>query len=562
MAEEISSPLLSLVKSQGLIDDLQHEEVAAEFKRTGKPVMQILQDFGVLDLDTILQVMADQLASRVVTIREGDLTPDLLQTIPAKTARMYQCLPVGLRDGALQVALVDPFNPGRIDELNFVVKRDLQLVIADPVQVEKAIEKFYPAAGGGALQTSESFSELLKELGEDKEMAREVSAAVATDDKTLMEDLANQAPIVRFVNLVLFQAIQDRASDIHFEPFETDFRIRYRVDGALYEMSPPPKQLALPVISRVKVMANLNISETRLPQDGRMRIRVGGKDYDLRVSVMPTVHGEKIVLRVLDKSNLSASIDKLGLDDDTFRQFKEAIDAPHGLILVTGPTGSGKTTTLYSALNQLNDSAYNIVTVEDPVEFQVPGINQMPVKKEIGLTFANALRSILRQDPDIIMIGEIRDLDTAEIAIRASLTGHLVFSTIHTNDAAGAYTRLVDMGVEPFLVASAIELIIAQRLVRRLCTACARPAPVNRTKLRDTLAILGLDPAGADAVNELMAPVGCDRCRSSGYRGRIGIFEILRPNDELHDLILKRESARVLTKCAREHGMLTLQHSG
>ena len=276
MAEEISSPLLSLVKSQGLIDDLQYEEVAGEFKRTGKAVLQILQDFGILDLDTILQVIADHFATQVVTIREGDLTPDLLQTIPAKTARMYQCLPVGLKDGTLQVALADPFNVGRIDELSFVIKKDIQLVVADPAKVEKAIEKFYPAAGGGEA-TAESVSELLKELGADKEMAKEVSAAVATDDKSLMEDLANQAPIVRFVNLVLFQAVQDRASDIHFEPFETDFRIRYRVDGALYEMSPPPKQLALPVISRIKVMANLNISETRLPQDGRINYSLGSR---------------------------------------------------------------------------------------------------------------------------------------------------------------------------------------------------------------------------------------------------------------------------------------------
>jgi len=557
MAEEISSPLLSLVKTQGLIDDLQHEEVAAEFKRTGKPVMQILQDFGILDLDTILQVMADQLASRVVTIREGDLTPDLLQTIPAKTARMYQCLPVGLRDGALQVALVDPFNPGRIDELNFVVKRDIQLVIADPAQVEKAIEKFYPAAGGGALATSESFSELLQELGADKEMAQEVSAAVATDDKTLMEDLANQAPIVRFVNLVLFQAIQDRASDIHFEPFETDFRIRYRVDGALYEMSPPPKQLALPVISRVKVMANLNISETRLPQDGRINYPMGNRTVDLRVSTLPTQFGESVVLRVLDRAAVSLELESLGFPKYLYDYVAEVIQRPNGIVVVTGPTGCGKTTTLYSCLRRVNTIDSKLLTAEDPVEYDIEGIMQVPIHEGVGLTFSRALRSFLRQDPDIIMVGEMRDLETAQISIQASLTGHLVLTTLHTNDAPGAVTRMIDMGVEPFLISSTLVAVVSQRLVRTICKSCRTPFEPTENQL----VLLNLSPHDlGDKV--FYYGRGCSVCNDTGYRGRKGIFELLVINDAIRALINERAPTIVLRQKAIEMGMIPLREDG
>ena len=335
MAEEINNPLLSLIKSLSLINDLQYEEVAAEFKRTGKPAMQILQDFGIMDLDTILQVIADHLATQVVPIRERDLTPQIIQSVPAKTARLYQCLPVGMSNGVLQLALVDPLNTQRIDEINFILKKDIQMVVSDPVAVEKAIEKFYPAGGG--VETSESFSELLKELGADKDIADEVSVAAATDDKNMMQDLANQAPIVRFVNLVLFQAVQDRASDIHFEPFEDEFRIRYRVDGALYEMSPPPKQLALPVISRLKVMSNLNISETRMPQDGRINYNMGNRTIDLRVSTLPTQFGESVVLRVLDRNAVSLEIESLGFPKYLYEYVNEAILRPNGIFVVTGP---------------------------------------------------------------------------------------------------------------------------------------------------------------------------------------------------------------------------------
>jgi type IV pilus assembly protein PilB len=365
---------------------------------------------------------------------------------------------------------------------------------------------------------------------------------------------SEEAPVIKLANLILVQAVKDRASDVHIEPFEKTLRLRYRVDGVLMDATPPPKQMQLALASRFKIMSCLDIAERRLPQDGRIRIRVGGKDYDLRVSIMPTVHGEKIVLRLLDKSNLSASIDKLGLDPETFSQFKAAVDAPHGLILVTGPTGSGKTTTLYSALNELNNPVYNIITVEDPVEFQLPGVNQVAVKKEIGLTFANALRSILRQDPDIIMIGEIRDTETAEIAVEAALTGHQVLSTMHCNDAPGAIARLDDMGIAPFLISSSVILACAQRLMRRICSHCKEPVTYPAKMYQD----LFIDPSIFDGAT-LYRGRGCERCKGSGYAGRLAIIEAMTVSDEIRKLIIARANSRELGKVAIGQGMRTLR---
>src|SRR6516164_4547473 len=465
MPEEVSSPLLSLVRELGLIDDLQYEEVASEFKRSATPVIQLLQDFGIMQLDDVLQVMANYLGTRVVALRDVRLTPELLQTIPANVARMYQCLPVGTENGAVQVALADPLDPGRPDEIQFAIKRDVQVVVADPLDIQKAIDQHYAQETGDV-------SEILKELGEDTDIAREVSEAGAQDDERLMENLANEAPSVKFVNLVLFQAIQDRASDIHFEPFETEFRIRYRVDGALYEMSPPPKHLALPVISRIKVMSGLNISERRLPQDGRINYSVGSRQVDLRVSTLPTQFGESVVLRVLDRGSVTLDIETLGFPKYVHDYVTEAIQRPNGIMVVTGPTGSGKTTTLYSCLRKINTIDSKLLTAEDPVEYDIEGIMQVAINDAVGMTFSKALRSFLRQDPDIIMVGEIRDLETAQIAVQASLTGHLVMSTLHTNDAPGAVTRLIDMGLEPFLISSSLTSILAQRLVRTTCKNC------------------------------------------------------------------------------------------
>jgi type IV pilus assembly protein PilB len=550
MSEDISNPLLSLVKDQGLIDDLQYEEVLGEFKRTGKSVNQILQDFGILDLDTILQAIGTHLGAPVVTVRERDLTPELLRVVPAKMARMYQCLPVGLVDSTLQVALADPLNVARIDELGFVVKKDIQLVVADPAQIAKAIEKYYPEA-------NESFTDLLKELGSDTEIAREVSEFQITDDATMMARMADQAPIVRFVNLVLFQAVQDRASDIHFEPFETEFKIRYRVDGALYEMSPPPKQLALPVVSRLKVMANLNISERRLPQDGRISYNMGNRMIDLRVSTLPTQFGESVVLRVLDRAAVSLEIESLGFPKYLYDYVVEAIQRPNGILITTGPTGCGKTTTLYSCLRRVNTIDSKLLTAEDPVEYDIEGIMQVAINEAVGLTFSKALRSFLRQDPDIIMVGEMRDLETAQISIQASLTGHLVLSTLHTNDSPGAVTRLIDMGVEPFLISSTLVAAIGQRLVRTTCKNCRTPFEPTESQL----ALLNLSPH--DLGDKIFYyGRGCSACHDTGYKGRKGIFELLVIGDAVRALINERAPTVVIRQKAVELGMIPLREDG
>ncbi len=378
------------------------------------------------------------------------------------------------------------------------------------------------------------------------------------------EVVDEEAAVVRFVTDVITQAINDQATDIHFEPQEGQLRIRYRVDGLLVPVPVPENLLRFQdaIISRLKIMAKLNISEKRLPQDGRINFRAGGVVLDIRVSTVPTIYAESISLRLLNQKKEAYSMDRLGMSAEEQGQITEILDYPHGIILVTGPTGSGKSTSLNAFLRKINSTDLRIITIEDPIEYEVPGVNQMQVRPEIGLTFADALRHVLRQDPDVIMVGEIRDKDTAEIAIRASLTGHLVSSTLHTNDAPGAITRLVDMGIEPFLVASAIELVIAQRLVRRLCTECSRPVAIPKVKLLENLAILGCDASAAEGIETLRGPVGCDRCRGTGYRGRIGIFEIFRLNEEMHQLVLSRESTRTLAECARRNGMRTLGQSG
>jgi general secretion pathway protein E len=486
-----------------------------------------------------------------------------LSLLPARLVHDYQVVPIvgpgetagaaedadaapaePAPDATLHLAAAWPPDPLMRDWVRTFTPRPLGWHLALPDRVHQLIIEHFGVGAGSLEDSGEDFAPVQS----------------AQQDELVDEDAA----VVRFVSDVITQAIADAATDIHFEPQEGQLRIRYRVDGLLVPVPLPENLLRFQdaIISRLKIMARLNISERRLPQDGRITFKTNGSTLDIRVSTIPTIYAESVSLRLLNQKKEAFTMDRLGMNAEEQAIVTRVLDYPHGIILVTGPTGSGKSTSLNAFLRKINAPDLRIVTIEDPIEYEVPGVNQMQVRPEINLTFASALRHVLRQDPDVIMVGEIRDLDTAEIAIRASLTGHLVFSTIHTNDAAGAYTRLVDMGVEPFLVASAIELIIAQRLVRRLCSACAQPAPVNRTKLRDTLAILGLDPAAADSVATLMAPVGCDRCRGSGYRGRIGLFEILHPNDELHDLILKRESARVLDKCARDHGMLTLQHSG
>jgi len=548
MAEEFHSPLLALLKERNLIDDLQYEEVVSECKRTGNPVLQVLQDYGVMDLDTILQVMADHLGTEVVSLSGRQIPADVLELMPAETARLYQCIPIEDDGSTLKVAFADPLNPAQIDEVSFIVKREIQPVVADPAEIQKLIERCYG-------EEASNVAEVLKELGADAELARE--AAEASEDISVAEDLANQAPIVKFVNLVLQQAIQDRASDIHFEPFEDEFKIRYRVDGALYEMTPPPKHLALPVISRIKVMANLNISERRLPQDGRITHRIGGRVVDLRVSTLPTQFGESVVLRVLDRSTVNLELENLGFPKFIYDYMTEVIQRPNGIIIVTGPTGCGKTTTLYACLRRINTIDSKLLTAEDPVEYDIEGIMQVPINESVGMTFGRALRAFLRQDPDVIMIGEMRDLETAQIAIQASLTGHLVLSTLHTNDAPGAVTRLIDMGAEPFLISSTLVAVLAQRLVRKICRDCRTPFEPTESQL----ALLNLSP------HDLGEKVfyygrGCANCHDTGYKGRKGIFELLVITEPIRTLINERAPTVVLRQKAIELGMTTLREDG
>jgi type IV pilus assembly protein PilB len=551
MAEDISNPLLALVREQGLIDDLQFEEVVAELKRSNAPAVQLLQDFGIMKLDDILHVIAGHIGADVVSLQGRDFPPELLQTVPAKVAQMYHCLPVGMNNGTVQIALANPLDPQSTDEIHFAIKRDVQIVVADPAEITKAIDQLY-----GQSEASGDFAEILKELGADAEIAREVSEAEAGDEKQA-EELANAAPIVKFVSLVLQQAIQDRASDIHFEPFETDFRIRYRVDGALYEMAPPPKHLALPVISRLKVMANLDISERRLPQDGRINLNIASRQVDLRMSTLPTQFGESVVLRVLDRSAVNLEIESLGFPKYVYDFVTEVILRPNGIFVVTGPTGCGKTTTLYSCLRRVNAIDSKLLTAEDPVEYDIEGIMQVAIHEAVGMTFGKALRSFLRQDPDIIMVGEMRDLETAQISIQASLTGHLVLSTLHTNDAPGAVTRLVDMGVEPFLISSTLMAVLGQRLVRTICKNCRTPFEPTEKQLE----MLNLSPHDlGDKVFHYGR--GCATCNDTGYKGRKGIFELLVISEAIRSLINERAPTVVLRQKAVELGMITLREDG
>ncbi len=550
MQDYISDPLLALIKERGLIDDLQFEEVQQEMSRSGKSSGEVLSNFGLVDTDTQLQLIADSLGTEVVNLDNVQFTPELLATVPGGTARMYQCVPVEDYGSSLRIAMANPMNPSVIDEISYIVRKEVQPVVAEPKAIEKLINKHYG-------DETEGVEDILRELGADTDLAKEAAEAATADDANAMGDLANEVPIVRFVNLVLFQAIKDRASDIHFEPFEDEFKIRYRVDGALYEMAPPPKHLALPVTSRIKVLANLNISERRLPQDGRISIQIGGKHIDLRVSTLPTAFGESVVLRVLDRSAVNLDLESLGLPKYVGEYINEAILQPNGIFVVTGPTGSGKTTTLYSCLRKVNAIDTKILTAEDPVEFDIEGIMQVGVNEAVGMTFGKALRSFLRQDPDVIMLGEMRDLETAQIAIQSSLTGHLVLSTLHTNDAPGAVTRLVDMGVEPFLISSSLMAVLAQRLVRTACIKCRTPFEPTENQL----SLLNLSPHDIGD-KAFYYGRGCAHCNDTGYRGRKGIFELLVIGEAIRTLINDRAPSIVLRQKAVELGMVTLREDG
>ncbi|MCS6772040.1 MAG: type II secretion system ATPase GspE [Kiritimatiellae bacterium] len=548
---EFRDPLLQQLVDDGLVTREQAQEVFDEHERTGKPVRQVLLDMQVVEEPVLLQAIATHLGTRVVDLSRTEISPYVLKAIPSSIARMYSVVPVEADAHSVTLATFDLINPEVVDELNFVLTRDVSFVVASETDIRAFLNQHYGDAG-------ESINEMLSALESELEHVGEQSIQVKGGDEIAeIQEMANQAPVVRFVNLVLFQAVKDRASDIHFEPFENEFRIRYRVDGALYEMAPPPKHLALPVISRLKVISGLNIAERRLPQDGRIQLPVAGRTIDFRVSTLPTQFGESVVLRVLDRSSVQLELQNLGMPEDVFNAFTADIEKPNGIVIVTGPTGSGKTTTLYAALRKLNTIDSKLLTAEEPVEYDIEGIIQIPINEAIGLTFARVLRAFLRQDPDIIMVGEIRDKETAEIAIQASLTGHLVFSTLHTNDAPGAVTRLIDMGVEPFLISSTLEGVLAQRLVRTICQDCKTPYQPDK----DVLELLGLRP---DQVEDrpFYHGAGCVKCNQTGYRGRRGIYEYLRVTDPIRDLINERKPTIVIRDKAMELGMRTLRQDG
>jgi type IV pilus assembly protein PilB len=537
----------------GLLTPSQVTDLLDLQKKEGVRLTRLVVDKGYVTEQDLVVSMGRVLHVPPINLARLSTNGDLTDLIPRDVAQNFKIFPVSRVENRLYLAMADPLNVLAIDD----VKRITKLEICPMIASEKAIQDKLIQAETGKAGTMEDIIQDAQKQAEEEDAADSLETVKEVTEEVNLDKLTasvEEAPVIKLANLILVQAIKDRASDIHVEPFEKAVRLRYRIDGTLVDRTPPPRNLVVPLISRLKIMSSLDIAERRLPQDGRMRVKVSGRDYDLRVSFLPTVHGEKCVLRILDKSNLSANMEKLGMDQDTFRRFAAAVAAPHGLILVTGPTGSGKTTTLYSALNELNSPDYNIITVEDPVEFQVPGINQVPVRKEIGLTFANALRSILRQDPDIVMIGEIRDTETAEIAVESALTGHQVLSTMHCNDAAGAIARLDDMGIAPFLISSSVILACAQRLIRRICLGCKEPVSYPSKMFVD----LGIPPEYFEGVT-LYRGRGCERCNNSGYAGRSAIIEAMTITDEVRKMIINRASAMDISNLAISQGMKTLR---
>jgi type IV pilus assembly protein PilB len=536
----------------GLLSRKQVDELMDQQKREGTRLLKIIVDKAYVTEQDMAVCMGRVLNTPPVNLSRIGLAPDIAELLPRDVCHTHKVVPLSRLENKLFLVMADPLNVLAIDDVRRITKMDVTPMIASEKSI---IEKLHQLDSGKAGTMEDIIQDAAKKAESDADA--DIETIKETIEEVNLDQLAasvEDAPVIKLANLILVQAIKDRASDIHLEPFEKQVRLRYRVDGALVDKTPPPKNLYIPLVSRLKIMSSLDIAERRLPQDGRMRVKVSGRDFDLRVSFLPTVHGEKCVLRVLDKTNLAASMDKIGMDPDTYRRFRAGVDAPHGLLLVTGPTGSGKTTTLYSALNELNNPEYNIVTVEDPVEFQVPGINQVATKKDIGLTFGNALRSILRQDPDIVMIGEIRDTETAEIAVEAALTGHQVLSTMHCNDAPGAIARLDDMGIAPFLISSSVILACAQRLMRKICPVCKEPVSYPPTMFRD----LNIPPSYFEGMT-LFRGRGCDRCNNTGYSGRSAIIEAMTVTDEIRKVIIARGSAMEIGKIAVSQGMKTLR---
>ena len=537
----------------GLIDDEQLEQMLAEQEsRGGELLGRIGLSLEFYSDEQLGEALAEQWNTVFVTLYDKQIGHNLIEIISRTMAEMYRVVPLELKDNRLTIATADPQKIQIADELRVFLGYDIHVVVATDGEIDKAIEKFY----SGEIETVES---IVEEMEADKDLAA-AAKEIGNDGPIELhsaEAMADSAPVRKLLNLVLLMAIKENASDIHLEPFEDTFRIRMKADGVLQEMVPPPKHLSFAITTRIKVMANLDIAERRMPQDGRIELSVGGHPVDLRVSVLPTLFGESVVMRVLDRGVVSLDLDKLGMDEGILRRFREVIVRPNGIILVTGPTGSGKTTTLYSALSELNEPDDKIITTEDPIEYDIEGIVQVPIDADLGVTFASALRAILRQDPDRILVGEIRDVETAEIAIQAALTGHMVFSTLHTNDSPATVTRLRDMGVQPFLITATVEAILAQRLVRRICANCKEEYVPDAETLAD-LELTSDQVAG----KTFYRGKGCDKCSGTGYKGRLGLYELLIMNDDLRDLVVRNASTEEIRELARKGGMVTLRDSG
>ncbi len=543
-ASTTARPLGRILLDQGVVNAETLEEALGRAKATSTRIGNILIDMGAVLPDDVARAVAVQEGVPFLSAEELPSTPPTLKNLSPKYLRQYVACPVAVEGSVVTVAAADPTNPLLLDDLRQTLGLTVKLCVAAAPAILEAIERAY-----GANTALQKIVEGMGSAGAEGDGGQE-------EDVNHLRDMAFEAPVVRLVNLLIEEALVADASDIHIEPFEDTLRVRYRIDGLLYDQEAPPRRLQAALTSRIKIMAEMNIAERRLPQDGRIRVTAsGGRRVDIRVSTVPTIHGESIVMRLLDRSSVFLPFDRLGFSSGTARAFNTLIRRPHGILLVTGPTGSGKTTTLYAALDKINRPDLKIITVEDPVEYQLKGVNQIPVKPKIGLSFAAGLRHIVRQDPDVIMVGEIRDLETAEIAIQAALTGHLVFSTLHTNDAPSAVTRLQDMGCEPYLLSSVLNGVLAQRLVRRICQACRAPHHPDPAEL---LAIGVADVTGA----ELFRGKGCDDCRGTGYRGRSGIYELFGITEEVRSLIVRKASAGEIRRHAVENGMVTLREDG
>lgn len=543
----------TILVDMGYLDEERLWDVLEEQKRSGhEPIGKVAVRLGLVKEEQVLKALGEQLGMKVIKLSEMTIPAELTELVNETMATAFKIVPVSQnkRDKSVTVALAEPQNPATLDSIRSFLQVEVKGVIADEGEVMAAIERLY--AGH-----QESIEDVVKQIESDKGLSRFCGGNENTIDLEAIEEMAEAAPVRKLLNMVLLLSIKDKASDIHFEPFEDEYKMRYRVDGVLYELVPPPRHLAPAIASRIKVMANLDIAERRLPQDGRIQLAIGGNQVDIRVSTLPTLFGESVVLRILDRTVVQLDLNRLGMPEDTLARWRELLRKPNGIILVTGPTSSGKTTTLYATLNELNSVEDKIITTEEPVEYEIEGLVQVPINSEIGVTFANCLRAILRQDPDKILVGETRDLETAEIAIQASLTGHLVFTTLHTNDAPSAITRLRDMGLPTFLITATVEGVLAQRLVRRICTNCRTefmPSP-------EVCMELGMTPAEA-ATKTWSYGKGCERCNNTGYKGRMGIFELLIMNDKLREMVVAEASLDDLRAECRRRGMRTLRESG